>query len=618
MNSKTTWALVALAAGLFAFIWFFERHVSQNPDAGKRARALPQLNPSKVTGIQIRPAAQDEIRADRTNDTWTLTKPFLYPAQSAAIAALLDALQNLPGQSYISAEELKNHPAADKEFGFDAPQVSVIFQQGDYRGQLLIGKRTALGDEVFLQVVGTEGLFVVDAGLLNYFPRSANDWRNPVFVALQNLSFDRISVTNAGKIFELQRDVANKSWRMTQPIKARADNTRIEEILRRLNDARVEQFVSDTARADLESLGLQPPELALGFAQGTNELLSLQFVKSPTNDPSRVFAKVASQNSVVLVSGQMVAPWRVPTYNNFRERHLVSAELADIRQIEIRGAENFILQHQPNGAWQIAGAENSNPDAGAVLELIRDLNNLEVAQFTTDAATDVDFRDHGLAPPAHQYILRSTPGLTGTNLSASATTNLALAEIHFGATNEDKIFARRADENYIYSVNASDFNTLPSASWQFRDRRIWNFSGSNITKITVRQNGKTSEMIRSTAGQLPFAPGSGMEEAVHQLCGLTAAAWVARASRQNEVTARGVSDEAARKQFGFNEKSLQISLDVKNGDKSQTFTVDFAGTFSPRRLAYAAVDLDGQRWVFECPRQLYEPVELFLTIPSTP
>lgn len=593
------------AAALFAFIWFFERHISQNPDAGKHARALPQLDPAKVTSIQIRPAASDEIRADRTNNAWILTKPFSYPALPAAIEALLDALQNLPGQSYISAEDLKNRPGSDKEFGFDSPQVSVIFQQGGYRGQLLIGKRTALGDEVFLQVVGTEGLFVVDAALLNYFPRTANDWRNPVFVALQNISFDRISVTNAGKVFELQCDSANKHWRMSQPIKARADNTRIEDVLRRLNNARVEQFVSDNARTDMESLGLQPPELALGFAQGTNELLSLQFGKSPTNDPGRVFAKVAGQNSVVLVSGQMVSPWRVSTYNDFRERHLVSAQLADIRQIEIHGSENFILQRQPNGSWQIAGAENSNPDAGAVLELIRDLNNLEVTQFTTDAATDVDFRDHGLAPPVRQYILRSATVFGGTNSTATATTNVILAEIHFGSTNENKVFARRTDENYIYAVNASDFQTLPSAGWQFRDRRIWNLSGSNITKITVRQNGKTSEMLRSVTGQLPFAPGSGIEEAVNQLCGLTAAAWVAH-------------DDAAGKQFGFTEKSLQVSVEVKNGDKAQTFTVDFAGTFSPRRLATAAVDLDGQRWVFECPRQLYEPVELFLTIPSTP
>src|SRR5436190_13012154 len=108
MNSKTTWTLVALAAGLFAFIWFFERHISQNPEAAKHARVLPQLNPPKVTSVQIRPAAQDEIRADRTNNTWMLTKPFSYPAQPAAIDALLDALQKLPGQSYISAEELKN------------------------------------------------------------------------------------------------------------------------------------------------------------------------------------------------------------------------------------------------------------------------------------------------------------------------------------------------------------------------------------------------------------------------------------------------------------------------------------------------------------------------------
>ena len=78
MNTKNTWITVALAAGLFAFIFFYERHAfKKDPPANK---VLPYLNLASITSVQVRPADQKEIRADRTNGTWQLTKPVGYPA----------------------------------------------------------------------------------------------------------------------------------------------------------------------------------------------------------------------------------------------------------------------------------------------------------------------------------------------------------------------------------------------------------------------------------------------------------------------------------------------------------------------------------------------------------
>ncbi len=607
MNSKTTWTLTALAVCLFAFIWFFERHIDQNPDAARRARILPQLNPRAVTSIQIRRVTgEPEIRAERTNGTWVLTKPFAYPAVPGDVETLLALLQSLPGASYISAPEMKNKPSS--EFGFDPPQIQVFIQQGSRRDQILVGKRTALGNEFFLQVVGVEGAYIVDARALDYFPRNANDWRNPVFADMKNISFDRVSVTNMGKIFELQR-AAGKSWRMTQPIKARADNTKIDELLRRLPELRVEQFISDDPKADLETFGLQPPELSLGFAQGTNNFLALQFGKSPTNDAKRVFAKIAGQNSVVLLAAEPATPWRAKSPNDFRERRLLSAELADIRQIEIHGAENFIVQKMPNGSWQITGTENSSPDVGAILELVRDLNNLEAADFITTTATDVDFRDHGFTTNSRQYILRGAPITVGTNSIPSVTNNV-LAEIHFGSTNADKIFARRPDENSIYAVKIEDYKWLPAARWQMRERRIWNFSENDVAGVTVEQNGKSRRLLHAGTNRWATLPASqdvnmfAVEETMHRLGGLTAAAWLARGGD-------------VRKQFGIAENSRRISIELKNGDKQQTLTVEF-GDLSTGRPVNAAVSLDGQTWIFESPRVISEMVELYLTTPAAP
>src|SRR5207249_9019277 len=125
------------------------------------------------------------------------------------------------------------------------------------------------------------------------------------------------------RFFELQRDAAGKEWRMTQPMKARADNPKIEDLLQKLQNLRADKFVTDDPNADLASFGLQPAELELVVAQGTNNLLLLQFGKSPTNDASLVYARRRDQNSVVLVAKDQLNSWRAD-YKDFRDRFLIT------------------------------------------------------------------------------------------------------------------------------------------------------------------------------------------------------------------------------------------------------------------------------------------------------
>src|SRR5437867_732113 len=101
MNTKNTWIMVALAAGLFAFIFFYERHAFKKEHPANKV--LPYLDVASITSVQIRPADQMEIRAERTNSTWQLTKPVVYPAQTGGIEYLLEALGNLTYQARITA-----------------------------------------------------------------------------------------------------------------------------------------------------------------------------------------------------------------------------------------------------------------------------------------------------------------------------------------------------------------------------------------------------------------------------------------------------------------------------------------------------------------------------------
>ena len=139
MNTRASWAWLGVAACLFGFIVFYQRPQHKQPSGPMRV--LPSLKASQVSAIQIRPAGagQLRIRTQRTNDTWQLTEPLVYPAQAASIDRLLTELQRLTPAPYISARELRNRPKVDEAYGFANPQASIVIEQPEHPAHLLIG-----------------------------------------------------------------------------------------------------------------------------------------------------------------------------------------------------------------------------------------------------------------------------------------------------------------------------------------------------------------------------------------------------------------------------------------------------------------------------------------------
>ncbi|HWH70286.1 MAG TPA: DUF4340 domain-containing protein [Candidatus Sulfotelmatobacter sp.] len=605
MSARHTLLWLGVAASLFAFIFFYQRHKHAPPPGP--ARILPSLKATAVTSVQIRPSgpSQLEIRAERTKETWQLTQPFAYPAQAASIDLLLGVLERLTPATYITAGELVRRPKADEEYGFTSQHAaSIILQQGDYRAHVLLGAKTAPGDQVFLQVVGVQGVYVVDADLLKLIPRSVNDWRDTTLLNFKSLAFDRLAVTNNGKAFALQRDATNHLWRIVHPIEARADNARIEDSLQKLQSLRIHQFVSDDPKADLESFGLQPAELDLALAQGTNTLALLQFGKSPTNNANLVYARRLGQTTIVAVPKDNLAPWRSPSINDFRDPHLL-ALTSPVDLVEVHGeAETFSLQRQGSNTWRVA-PQNFPADPALVKDLFTVLSGMQIAEFAKDVVTPLNLPEYGLAAPARQFVLKA--GLTNANGSAQIT-NVVIADLRFGCgTNQPgKIFARRADESSVYAVNTNDFARLPAASWQLRERKLWQFSESEVARVTIHQQGKVRQLVHNGPHQWSLAPGSqgmindlAIEETVRGLTQATAAVWVAQG-------------ENNRTRYGFSTNSQQVTLELKNGDKA---TVEFGGA-APSAFPYAAITRDGQFLVCEFPWPLYRDVVNYLSIPA--
>jgi hypothetical protein len=589
MNTKNTWTWLVVAAALFASIYFLDRFM--RPPAVSTQSILPGLMPAAVTSLQVIPSGALEIAAVRTNNSWLLARPVTYPAQPAAIEALLAALQKLVPATRISAGELREHRTADVDFGFDPPQISLTITAGDQRWQLQVGNRTAPGDQVFLRVVGTDSAFVADADWLRFLPRSAGDWRSTALVAADGNDCDGIVITNGAKVIELRRDPTNHLWRMLHPLQARADSDRITDALQQLQTAQVARFVTDEA-VDLTVFGLQPAELDIWLSRGTNLVSALHLGKSTTNDAAQIYAKREGWNVVFTTSKEPLTLWR-GTVNDFRDPHLLELT-APAAEIAVHGLHDFTLQQGTNG-WKIA-SENFPADTDNVQQFLKLLAGLRVTEYVKDVVTTPDLAAYGLATPQLQICLRSTVG----------DTNATFAQLDF-AVQTNGVFVHHAGEDFIYAGAPEDYNRLPESGWEFRDRRIWSFSETNVARITLRQSGKTRVLIRDAVNKWSLAAGSqgiinppALEETTHRLGELTALGWVARNVTEPE-------------KFGLAPDNLEITVELKNGDK---FSTAFGTELPSAHTALAAVTLDCERWAYVFPPTLYQFVVTYFTIPT--
>jgi hypothetical protein len=180
--------------------------------------------------------------------------------------------------------------------------------------------------------------------------------------------------------------------------------------------------------------------------------------------------------------------------------------------------------------------------------------------------------------------------------------------VDFGTNQDDKVFVRRADEGCIYAVKFADFQRLPVASWEMRERRIWDFSTNDVARLTIQQQDRVRQIVRNGPHDWSLAAGSqgvinvlAVEEAAQGLCQLTAVAWLAR------------GDES-RTRYGFTDKDQRITLELKSGDKA---SVEFSALASPNS-PYAAVTMDGQVWLFQFSTWLYDYVQRYLSVPLKP
>ncbi len=584
MNARSTWLLVLSALALFAFILLFEREPRDPESRAQSSPVLAGFRADAVTGVEIHQLTNPVLRAERTEGRWRLTHPVQTVAHAPRVERLLSVFSKLDRHSHITARDLASQKASLAAFGLDPPRATVIASQATNQFLLKIGGPTPVGQQVYIQLVGADGIYFCDAGFLDSLPRSADDWRDTTFLRLRGLGYNRLQIRTGAQNLEFKVDDATHLWRLGQPMNARADNRKIHRLIQEMEFWQITQFLPAPSAVELEALRLQPSESSITFSRGSNDLLTAHFGLSPTNNAGLVYAHCPPDPGLVLVLRAPLDSLRKPLAY-WRDPRLISPLVASIDLIEIAGEESFALQRQSANAWTVAGPARLPADPETMQRFLGDLTALEVVEYVRDVVTD--FAPYGLTKPARQYTLRPKPG-------PASPTNAFLAQINLGASYDDKYYVRLTGEDSVYGVPRTNLAGLPTRAFQFRDRSVWSFDSSNVVAVTIAIEGQTRKLSRAPGAAWVQAPGNtplaspsdlALEETLYRLGQLRAEAW----------TAIG-ADQLPR--HGFPEAAHTLTIDLQESGRARSCSIRF-GRQAPSQHIFAAIDREDQTVIFE-------------------
>lgn len=587
MNPRRTLFLVIVAAALALYVRQSERVPGRTSGAAGGRVAFPAIPAHLAVSIEW---SRDGValRLERgAEGRWRMTAPVKAPADTAAVDAFLERLAKLRPKAWLSPAEIAGPTV--KAFGLEAG-AGILKVAADGPPIILkIGGLTPLSGEFYLARVGTEGVFVADASLLDSLPATANDWRDRSIIPAHDSPVDRIEVRGA-TAFEAAQDAATGLWRLVKPLSARADGAQLTGLLSALARSQIERFVTDAPPADLESLGLQPPQAEVVLAAGTNTIARLSFGRGPTNAPGLVYLWRPDSTNLSLAPAALLARLREPLAA-FRDRRLFPP-LEGLRQVEITsyGVPSALVRQGTN--WTITAPARMPADPTQVDFLMQQLSGLLVEDFPDDVVAD--FGRYGLTNPV-------------AALRVAWATNLSV-EVQFGGrAAADVIYARRVDEPGVYAVRASDFKALPVSTEQLRDLR---FVESQAVKLWSRRGQRRRVLERGADGawRVTEGPpgvlfGPAIDETIHKIGAL-------------DFTRGAVPRESLYTELStYKQMDYEVGVELRAGAPVHSLRFRFVTDNGVAAVALLNADESPRAWQVELPGALLQDIRRDFGIP---
>jgi hypothetical protein len=548
MNWKTTLTLLAIAVAGAVYIKFYEMNRPDTAEAQRQAQNVVNFNREKLEGIVIE-NGDDKIDIRRRDNKWRLETPIKDQADSAMIDILLANLESWQKDTTISEKEIEAEKNKLSEFGLDKPKLRLKLIGGDAPPPILFGKDAALEGKMYVRFENSRETFLVSQSVKKEIDKKANEFRDQKLTDLITGQVSRVVLKTAAGEMELEK--RGDHWEIVKPLRARADDQKIGDLIAQVTTARIQQFVADD-HGDLHPYNLAEPRGSITlFGPGDKQGQMLQ-IGGPAKEKDQVYVRSAARGFVYTLPKKIEEILNAKP-NDVRDRHMVRFDTNILDRITIAStSKGKTVLARKDENWMIFSRNNAPANSGEALRLTDMLNQEQVARFVEDVASNLV--KYGLDKPQLQITLSS---FASENTAETKAGESPIATIAFGKQDGDVVYARLGDEPFIVAVRKKLLDEILTDPLQWQELSIFKFKPEQIHRFSVTTATERA-LVRGASNEWTWTKGSGpidqvnVQSLLNTLSNLHAVRWIGSTTPQH----------------GFDKPQITIAFTTSPDDKA--------------------------------------------------
>jgi hypothetical protein len=224
--------LAALAGGLY-YSNKQKAAEAAKPPADQSPKILA-LADGDITKLVLKKRGVGETDLQKTGGKWQITAPMPYAADQEAASQLAGSAAN------ISSDRVVEDKASNmSSYGLDAPNLEVdVTGKGGKISKLKIGDDTPTNSGAYAMLEGDPRVFTVASYVKTGLDKSVNDLRDKRLLTFDQDKLSRVELVAKKQDIEFGRD--KDQWQIVKPKPLRADGLQVDEMLRKLKDAKMD------------------------------------------------------------------------------------------------------------------------------------------------------------------------------------------------------------------------------------------------------------------------------------------------------------------------------------------------------------------------------------------
>jgi hypothetical protein len=427
-----------LLAALGGGVWWSNRQKAS--EEGKPAKDAPpkivQIPEDQMRKIEIDKKGVDPTIVERPDGgKWQITsaKPPL-PAADDSMSSLASSLANVSADQVVE----ETAPSDLSPYGLNAPSIVITVTKKDNKTvKLLVGDDTPAGGNVYAKVDGDKRIVTLASYVKTSLDKSPKDLRDKRLLTVDGDKVSRVELHAKNQDVEFGR-INQNEWQILKPKPLRADGFTVEDLVRKLKDAKMDTSVSDDdAKKAVASFGGATP-VAIAKVTDASGTQSLEVRKDKDKN---YWAKSSVVEGVHKVTAE-VGDGLDKGLEDFRNKKLFDFGFSEPSKLEIKDGTKVSSYQKSGEKWSAGGKTMDSTSVNAFIDKARDLSATK-------------FADTGFTTPELELTVTSNDGK-----------RVEKVQISKGGTS---YFAKRENEPSVYELDAKTVDELRKAAGDIKE-----------------------------------------------------------------------------------------------------------------------------------------------------